>query len=86
MTSGRTRCPQCEAAVLVVFVAGRPVTLDYPHALHGEYAVEQTTAGSWMARYSPVGEAIRVTEHRYRIHLCGDPKPDLSEAQRTAAA
>ena len=85
MTSGRTRCPACEAAVLVVFVAGRPTTLDWPHALHGEYAVEHTRADSWLGRYLPVGEPVSAVEKRFRIHLCGEPIYDRSEPVRTPA-
>ena len=84
MTAGRTRCPACEGPVLVVFITGRPIALDWPHALNGEYAVECTRAGSYMARYLPVGEPVSVVERRYQLHLCGEPKPDLSEPHRAA--
>ena len=81
--SQRDNCGQCMAPILRVYVGSRRTILDWPWAEHGDIAVYTTVAGTYSARYCPVGETLHAAEKRYRVHSCGEPLQDLSEPVRS---
>ena len=78
MSSGRQTC-HCGAQVVEVRIDGSRYLLDWPWSPTGDVAITLTVAGGWLARYAPVGEALRGPEKRFRRHDCQPPAPSITE-------